>query len=229
MSTTETKPTPPDVNEIVGWRSWVLLPLGLLTRIWGWSLRFEIDKADLRAVSIVDRPVAFVLWHNRLFITSEIFRRYRQGRPIYALVSASKDGAWLAAFFRLVGIRSIRGSSSKLGREAATALVQCMQAGNDIGITPDGPRGPRYDFKAGGVVVTRRANATALLLGADYESAWQLKSWDRFYLPKPFSKVRIYCQAVEPDEMAERSAADALRKRLLAINPDRAGNPTSRG
>jgi len=61
---------------------------------------FETTAADLQAFTKNDEPVAIVLWHNRLFLSAEIVRRYRQGRPAYALVSASKDGAWLSAFFR---------------------------------------------------------------------------------------------------------------------------------
>jgi len=186
------------------------------------SLRFEMKPEDVRNCSKDDVPVAFVLWHNRLFITTEIHRRFRPHRPLYALISASKDGALLTAFFSMVeGMQAVRGSSSNFGREAASALVDMLRAGNDIGITPDGPRGPCYDMKPGAVIVPRRTRTPILLLGGEFESAWQLKSWDRFYLPKPFSRVRIRCELIEPDQLADRDAAIALiRERLLAINPD---------
>lgn len=211
----------PQVHGITGWRRAALWPLGLLLRTWGATLRVEPCGDSEKWLRKTDEPVAFVLWHNRLFIVSEIFRRYRDGRPIYGLVSASRDGAWLAAFFSLVGIRSVRGSSSRLGREAVTALVDVVRAGNDIGITPDGPRGPRYDFKAGALIVSRRTQMPILLLGAAYESAWQLKSWDGFYLPKPFSRVRVYCTLISADQLTDRErSAETLRQQLLAMNPD---------
>lgn len=211
----------PRIHALAGWRRIVLWPLGLAVRIWGHSLRFESSPRSRRNLEKIDEPVAFVLWHNRLFLVSEIFRRYRHGRPVYGLVSASKDGAWLDAFFSLVGIRTVRGSSSKLGREAALALVDVMRRGDDIGITPDGPRGPRYDFKAGALIVARRAHAPVLLLGGAFEKAWQLRSWDRFYLPLPFSRVRVHCELISADALADReSAAEALRNRLLEMNPD---------
>jgi lysophospholipid acyltransferase (LPLAT)-like uncharacterized protein len=210
------------VNDIRGWRLALLFPLGLLLRAWGASLRFVISTETLRHLTKTDEPVAFVLWHNRLIITSEVFRRYRKGRTVYGLVSASKDGAWLAAFFSLVGIRSVRGSSSKLGREAVNLLVDVMRAGHDIGITPDGPRGPLYDFKAGGLIVARRVQAPLLLLGAEFESSWQLPSWDRFYLPKPFSRVFVHCELVPTADLNDRNkAAETLRPRLLTMSPDR--------
>ncbi len=210
------------IHEISGWRRIALWPAALLLKWWGRSLRFDVAPEDLRHVTKRDGPVAFVVWHNRLFLTPEIFRRYRGGRPLVALISASGDGAWLAAFFSLIGMRAARGSSSRLGREAATALVEAQRAGFDIGITPDGPRGPCYEMKPGVVIVPRRTSAPLLLIGGDFASTWRLKSWDRFCLPKPFSRVRLRCELVTPDQLADRDAGIALlRERMLAINPDR--------
>lgn len=199
----------------------LLWPLGALLKLWGRSLRFEASAADLQAYMKKDEPVAIVLWHNRLFLAAEIVRRYRQGRPAYALVSASQDGAWLSAFFSLAGMRTVRGSSSRLGREAATALVDVVRAGFDVGITPDGPRGPRYELKAGSIIVARRTRAPMLLVGAEFESAWRLKSWDRFVIPKPFSRVRMRCEVVTSDQLTDRDEAAAkIQARLIALNPD---------
>jgi lysophospholipid acyltransferase (LPLAT)-like uncharacterized protein len=186
------------------------------------SLRFETTPEDVRNCAKCDEPVAFILWHNRLFLASEIHRRYRRHRPMYALVSASRDGALFTAFLSMVGgLRAVRGSSSNFGREAASRLIDVMKAGHDIGITPDGPRGPCYDFKAGSVIVPRRTGAPLLLVGGEFESAWRLKSWDRFYLPKPFSRVRLRCELIENDQLADRDRACALIKsRLLATNRD---------
>jgi lysophospholipid acyltransferase (LPLAT)-like uncharacterized protein len=214
-------PSPPLVHGISGWRSVALWPLGLLMRVWGMTLRFDTAPEDDRRYRTRDRPVAIVLWHNRLFLSAEIVRRFRQGRPAYALVSASKDGAWLSAFFSIVGMRTVRGSSSRLGREAATALVDVLRGGDDIGITPDGPRGPCYDLKAGALIVARRTKSPLILVGAKFHSAWRLKSWDRFYLPKPFSRVEMRCIVVPAEDLADRdAAANRVRELLLQINPD---------
>lgn len=209
------------MHEISGWRRVLLWPFALLLKLWGRSLRFEASEEDLRNWMKKDEPVAIVLWHNRLFLAAEIVRRYREGRPAYALVSASQDGAWLTAFFSLVGMRAARGSSSRLGREAATALVEVMRAGHDVGITPDGPRGPCYDLKPGAVIVPRRTGAPLLLVGGEFTRARRLRSWDGFYVPAPFSRVRMRCELIGNDRLADRDAAAALvRERLLAINPD---------
>ena len=194
----------------------------VLVRWWARSLRFVTTPEDLINVSKDDMPVALIVWHNRLFLTAEVHRRYREHRPLYALISASRDGALLEAFFTMVGgLRAVRGSSSNFGREAATALIDLQREGHDIGITPDGPRGPCYDFKAGAVIIPRRSGSAVLLLGGEFESAWQLRSWDRFYLPKPFSRVRLRCELVAAEKLADRDAATIyLAERMRAINRD---------
>jgi lysophospholipid acyltransferase (LPLAT)-like uncharacterized protein len=220
-------PTPPEparaatVYEISGWRRLLLWPAAMLLRLWGMTLRFDTSPEDLRNYTKRDEPIALVLWHNRLFLAAEIYRRYRRPRPAYALISASGDGAWLTAFFSLVGLRAVRGSSSRLGREAAGGLVDVLRAGHDVGITPDGPRGPCYELKPGAIVVPRRTGTTLLLIGGEFSAAWRLRTWDGFYLPRPFSRVRMRGELVSPDQLAERDDTIArLRERLLAINPD---------
>lgn len=209
------------VNEVQGSRRAALWLLAALLRLWGRTLRMEADEETLRRLTKSDVPAAIVIWHNRLFLSAEVFKRYRTQRPVYGLVSASKDGAWLAAFYRLIGLQPVRGSSSKLGREAAVTLIECLRAGNDVGITPDGPRGPMYEVKPGVLIVTRRAEARMILIGAELAFAWRLKSWDGFYVPCPFSRVRMRCTVLEPrDENGGDISADAVKSALLAINPD---------
>jgi len=209
------------INEVSGWRRLVLWMLASFVRAWGRTLRFEVDPGTYAMLTKSDEPVAIVLWHNRLFLSPEMFRRYRSRRRLYGLVSASRDGAWLAALYRMIGMHPVRGSSNKFGREAARALIEVMQNGSDVGITPDGPRGPMYVVEPGVLVVTRRSNAPLVLFGAEFTRAWRLKSWDRFYIPWPFSRVIMH-SAVLPPKNADGSKLDAdqVRAALLAVNPD---------
>lgn len=213
--------SPPPVHAVTGWRRTLLWPLGALMRAWGATLRLETSAEDRRRLETCDEPLAIVLWHNRLFLAAEYFRQFRKSRPTYALVSASKDGAWLTAFFSLIRLSTVRGSSSNYGREAVHALIEVLRAGNDIGITPDGPRGPLYEFKPGGLIVTRRAQAPMLLLGFELEAFWELRSWDRFRIPKPFSRIRVRGELVPCEAQADRDGTLAyLQRRLCALNPD---------
>jgi len=210
----------PVIYTISGWKRLLLWPLGLLLRAWGATLRFEISAADRAAFERSDRPIAFVLWHNRLFLSPQFYRRFRGGRPVYGLVSASKDGAWLAALYSTVGMGAVRGSSSRLGREGAEGLVEALRAGHDVGITPDGPLGPCYKLKPGALVVARRAEAPILIVGAQFFSAWRLRSWDRFYVPRPFSRIRVHCEEISADAAGDGDPADRIAARLREINPD---------
>lgn len=215
-------PDSDQINEVRGWRRALLWLAANLLRAWVRTLRFEADAETLAKLTKSDEPAAIVLWHNRLFLSPEIFRRYRCRRRVYGLVSASKDGAWLAAFYRMIGIRPVRGSSSNLGREAAKLLIERMREGHDIGITPDGPRGPMYVVEPGVLVVTRRLGAPMVILGAEFGPAWRLrKSWDRFYVPRPFTRIRMRCTILPPVRAdGKKLSAEDVRDALLAINPD---------
>lgn len=213
--------TTPSINEVRGWRRVLLWGLALVLRTWARTLRFEADRETVARLSKSDEPIAFVLWHNRLFLSPEIFRRYRTRRRLYGLVSASKDGAWLAAFYRMIGLMPVRGSSSNFGREAGRQLIELMKAGNDIGITPDGPRGPLYVVEPGVLVVTRRNNAPMVLMGAEFTRAKRLRSWDKFYVPWPFTRVKLRCTVLPAKkDDGSKYSADEVRAALLAINPD---------
>jgi lysophospholipid acyltransferase (LPLAT)-like uncharacterized protein len=96
-----------------------------------------------------------------------------------------------------------------------------MRQGHDIGITPDGPRGPMYTVEPGVLVVTRRLHAPMVLMGAQFTRAWRLRSWDRFYIPVPFSRIIMH-SAVLPARTSDRDkpGPEAVRAALLAVNPD---------
>jgi lysophospholipid acyltransferase (LPLAT)-like uncharacterized protein len=189
------------------------------------TIRVTLEPHELQVLQR-DEPVLWVLWHNRLFMMAELTRRARRGRAMYGLISASRDGAWLAAFFSACGLRAVRGSSSRLGHEGAKALVEVLRAGYDAGITPDGPRGPVYEMKAGALVVARRAQRTVALAGVDYESSWRLLSWDGFHVPKPFSRMHLKLVVVDIDAREDREeTARRMGGILAAINPDRKPPP----
>jgi len=179
------------VNEVSWWRYLLLLPVSWVARAWAATLRFEITEQEQALLSYDAKPIILATWHNRLFIVGEIQRRYRRQRRLVALISASKDGAWLAAFFKLLKIDCVRGSSSWRGMQALREMLAVRQEGADVGITPDGPRGPCYDMKPGVALVARLSHAPIVLYTARFHSAWRLNSWDKFYLPRPFSTVEI--------------------------------------
>lgn len=194
--------------------------MGNVLCLWSRTIRIDIDEASRLALSAQRSPVALVIWHNRLFMEAECIRRYRDAKPFYGLISTSKDGAWLVGFFEMLGIKAIRGSSSWSAREAVTAMIKVAQRGEDIAITPDGPLGPCYEFKPGSLIIARRAHLPMVLLGMEFSHAKQLRSWDKFIIPWPFSRMRLRCALILPEQLpANRHDAVALlTARLNELN-----------
>lgn len=207
------------------WRTMLLFPFSVILKLWSATLRFEVDDTPFQRIAASRRGILFIVWHNRLFIIPELYRRFRSGSRIFGLVSASRDGAWLASLFYLLGIGAIRGSGYFRAFGATRELLNVLAEGADIGITPDGSRGPVYRLRQGAILLAERANAPVLLVSARFEKSWRLHTWDGFYLPKPFSRVIIenrafsgYAELGLPQD--RRQAAARLQEMLMAITED---------
>lgn len=178
--------------KITGWRARWLIALGFrLLQIWARSLRYEIDDR----LGAVGRPVnenyIGALWHNRLLIFPFVLRRFFPNRRGAALISASRDGDLLADAIKRFDFDVVRGSSSRLGASAILQLTDVLASGRDVVITPDGPRGPAYELGPGIIFLAQKSGAPVVPVNMEYSSCWRLKSWDRFILPRPFSKVCV--------------------------------------
>jgi len=210
------------VQALSGCRLIIVRALAAIARLWCASLRITPDD-EARRLLADPQGTVFVLWHNRLFGIAEVHRRFRRPyvrRPIHGLISASRDGAWLAAFFERMGIRAVRGSSSWRGAQALRESLRTLETG-DLGVTPDGPRGPCYDFKPGVALLTRKAQCPIALLSLNFERAYRLKSWDGFYLPLPFSKVSLSGRLAPIDpSRSNAEIAEDLQGQLKAMTRD---------
>jgi lysophospholipid acyltransferase (LPLAT)-like uncharacterized protein len=159
--------------------------------------------------------VLFCIWHNRLALSIKAYslfgRKHHQAAGLAGLVSASRDGAFFAAIIERFGIQPVRGSSSRRGGQALLELTTWAERGYDLAITPDGPRGPRYVVQDGAMAL---AQVTGLpIVPASYHLQWkiQLKSWDRFQVPLPFSRCEVSAGRVM---RVPREATDAERESL---------------
>jgi lysophospholipid acyltransferase (LPLAT)-like uncharacterized protein len=162
-----------------------------LLKLLGRTLRYEIDDR----AGIVEQPVREnyigALWHNRLLIFPLVLRQFFPNRHGAALISASRDGDLLSDAIHRFDYDVVRGSSSKLGASALFQLSDVLSNGGDVVITPDGPRGPVYELGPGIVFLAQKTGAAVLPINMEYSSCWRVKSWDRFIIPRPFSKVRV--------------------------------------
>jgi lysophospholipid acyltransferase (LPLAT)-like uncharacterized protein len=203
----------------------LLFPVGLVYRLWTRSIRFDYSVENgLKELSASDTPLVFFLWHNRLYLAGEWHRRFRKQRTCYGLISASRDGAWLETFYGWAGILPVRGSQNRRGTQSVRELIKVVRKGNDVGITPDGSRGPIYEAKSGATVLARITRAPVCLLAFEFSSHWKLKSWDRFVIPFPFSKVRVKTKIITLEKLfaegCDEKATQIAQDELLAITTD---------
>jgi len=162
----------------------------------GRSCRVSIAEGSEILKNLISEktPVAFCFWHNRIFYLSYyLFTNIHQkGMKLTVLVSKSKDGEIIARIIEKNGARAVRGSSSKGGFAAVKSLLRRVREGYSLVITPDGPRGPVYRFQPGAVYIASYGKIPIVPVSCSFENAWGFKSWDRFMVPKPFSKIRIF-------------------------------------
>ncbi|NUN09459.1 MAG: lysophospholipid acyltransferase family protein [Ignavibacteriaceae bacterium] len=152
------------------------------------SLKAEvINYSPLKELLDKNARVIIAFWHSTMLYPWYFHR----GRNMMGLTSQSKDGEILARVLRKWGYQTARGSSHKGGKVALEIMVDYARFEGSVCITPDGPTGPVYKFKPGAVVSAKKASVPLVMLGVAYENAIKLKSWDRFEIPKPFTKVRL--------------------------------------
>jgi lysophospholipid acyltransferase (LPLAT)-like uncharacterized protein len=162
-------------------------------KLWSISLRYHInDKRGLSAPPLPNQPVIFTLWHNRIFTMPPVWKKTGGfQRSTLVLTSASRDGTSLATAMQIFGIGAIRGSSSRRAIAALIGMKNSLIAGHSIVVTPDGPKGPRYQVQPGLIKISQSTNTPIIPIHITYSSAWRLKSWDRFVIPKPFSRINV--------------------------------------
>ncbi len=133
------------------------------------------------------RPHVFLLWHEALLPLLWHHRR----QDIAIVVSENRDGQYLADFARKLGYRAVRGSSSRGAARALLGAVRELRSGHAVAFTPDGPRGPRRELKAGVVAAAQRGGGIIVPIHARADREWRLDSWDRFLIPKPGARVTV--------------------------------------
>ena len=201
--------------KLESWPARVLIEFGyVLFRLWAKTLRLQLDDPHNGVALVRDRPVIFAIWHNRLLMLPPPFDHWFPTRRSIGLISASRDGDLVSLLIERSGYGTIRGSTSRKGVIALRQLVDALAAGSNVLFTPDGPRGPVYQVSPGVIFVAQKSGAPIVPLHMEYSSSWRLKSWDRFCVPRPFSKVRFILGAsflVEQTRDDEHFEAERLR------------------
>ncbi len=202
------------VYSIVGFFAWLL-------RL---TLRLRVVDPEGTLSKKEPLPSIIVVWHNRLLFAPLLTPRRRR-RRIAILASDSRDGEYAARYMRFFGFVPVRGSSSKGGARALRILKKQLASGLSVALTPDGPRGPKYQVQPGVVALAQMTGCPILPISLNAPRRWQLKGWDRTQIPKPFSRVDFMIGSpiqvpARLDEEQRRQWAEQVRQALLAITED---------
>ena len=155
-------------------------------------------------------PAVYAFWHRCLLAGAWRFRNY----GLTILISRSFDGELIARTVERLGFVAIRGSSSRDGAPGLRNMQRAYLAGHYCAITADGPRGPAMVAKSGAAQLAQLVNTTVSTCYIHPHRAWQLRSWDRFLIPKPFSRVTVAwtCPAA-----ADQPSVQAALDRSVAL------------
>lgn len=164
-------------------------------------------------------PVIYALWHGRLFFP--LIKKRDCG--IYVVVSEHRDGEIITKTLESAGFDTIRGSTTRGGARALAQVIRTLKKGGQIGFTPDGPQGPKWQFQAGAVYAAAKTGVPVVPLGGSAKRSYYFNSWDRFQLPRCFSQC-IYVVG-EPyyvtggtDEENIEHHRQELERRLIEVN-----------
>ena len=198
------------------WRGRALIVLGFgLYRVWARTLRLRVEDPHDVMGFVRKQPVIFAIWHNRLLMLPRVFDPSFPTRQSYGLISASRDGDFIAQFIERSGYGTIRGSSSRKGVIALRQLIDTLAVGDNVLFTPDGPRGPVYQVTQGVIFLAQKSGAPIVPIHMEYSSCWRLKSWDRFVVPRPFATLRAkFGQPIRIAPLSEPQQFEAERLRL---------------
>jgi lysophospholipid acyltransferase (LPLAT)-like uncharacterized protein len=178
-----------------------------LIKVIGWTLRYEVKGWENHSES---EPLIYCCWHNRIPIATHFWR----DRGIVVMSSRSFDSEYIARFIQRFGYGAARGSSTRGARTALVQMIRAVKSGKSAAFTVDGPRGPIYESKPGALLLAAKAGAAILPLGISMNRYWELPSWDRIQIPKPFARVFVAIGETFRVEESSDEEIDAKRMRL---------------
>ncbi len=205
-----------------------LVPRIVQALLWlaGLTWRYEVIAVDgVTPVRFGQKPGAeiYCFWHQCVLPCTHYFRR--SGATI--LISRSFDGELITRILCLFGFSAVRGSSSRAGREGLLGLKRVLASGKTAIFTADGPRGPVYQTKMGPIKLAQLTGAPIGAFHLEPERAWTLKSWDRFFVPMPFTRIVVSwgpwthvpadlpVEEFEPKRAELNAAIETARQRAL--------------
>lgn len=167
--------------------------------------------------TLTQEPFIMACWHGELLMIPYAYTKYRKTPHVKLLISEHFDGDLIARTLGFFGFGTIRGSSTRGGAKALISAIKELKNGYDLGITPDGPKGPRHEVQEGIVVMAQKAKVKITVVRIKPSSFWQLSSWDKFIVPKPFGTINYYIsELIDVADMDLIEAKELIKESLLS-------------
>lgn len=190
----------------------------LAIKLIGRTVKFEIAGwENFESAAGEGKVPIYTTWHDRVFLSTYFWQR----RAIVVMTSQSFDGEYIARFIQRFGYGAARGSSTRGATGAVVEMVRLMRAGCPAGLMIDGPRGPRYVAKMGATLLAKKTGNSILPFVIAAERFWQVKSWDRTQIPKPFTRATVFISPpIDVRADANDETMNAKRAELQAALDD---------
>jgi hypothetical protein len=174
------------------------------------------NKKQFHAPKRIDEePTIFACWHGELLMLPYLYSYYRKIPHANVFISSHFDGALISKTIKYFGLGTISGSSNRNAARVLMQGIKSLKSGYDIGITPDGPKGPRHEVADGIMVMAQKTKAKVVLVRIMPTKFWQFNSWDKFVVPKPFGTLHFYAsQPLDISDMTLQDARSYLKERL---------------
>jgi lysophospholipid acyltransferase (LPLAT)-like uncharacterized protein len=189
-----------------------------LINILGRTARFEVEgwENHERVIDAGGLPI-YCFWHDRIFLTTYWWRK----RRIVVMTSRSFDGEYIARFIQRFGYGAARGSSTRGAVGAVVRMARLMRAGCTTAFTIDGPKGPRYVAKMGAVLLAKKSGHPVMPVTMALKRYWTLPSWDKFQIPKPFTRAKVFvAEPIYVPADADEAMLSAKRDELQRVLDD---------
>jgi lysophospholipid acyltransferase (LPLAT)-like uncharacterized protein len=171
---------------ILGFLIWIIYKI--ISSTWRVSV---FEPQDMKDLLVQKTPLILSHFHGDELVLISLVKKYK----IATMTSTSRDGEIMNTALKLLGAKTSRGSSTRGGVSALKGLIQLCKSGHSCSFAVDGPKGPIFEVKPGVFETSRLLKAPIFACGVTVDRAWHFpKSWNKTFLPKPFSKVQIYWQ-----------------------------------
>jgi len=182
----------------------------LMRLIW-WTSKKNFHNSE----AVGDEQHVCVTWHGELFMTPQAYRHIHKKHPASAIISSHFDGTLIAGTLGFLKIRPLRGSSRKGGKQVLLQAFKSIKSGEEVLITPDGPKGPRHFMHDGAIGIALKSKLPIFVMNYKAKKYWQLKSWDKFVIPYLFTQIDFYMQSISLEGMEIEEAKEYLSGKML--------------